>query len=96
MKQINSTEYKQIISDNEKKIIIFSAPWCGPCRMFKPVLETISEDLQIPLYGVNIDEEPDLAAELNIRSVPTTFVYNAEITNILGVKPESEIRALLA
>ena len=56
MKQINSTEYKQIISDNEKKIIIFSAPWCGPCTMFKPVLEKISEDLQIPLYGVNIDE----------------------------------------
>lgn len=96
MKQINSTEYKQIISDNEKKIIIFSSPWCGPCRMFKPVLEKISEDLQIPLYGVNIDEESDLAAELNIRSVPTTFIYNTSVTNILGVKPEADIRALLS
>lgn len=96
MKQINSKEYKEIITDNQKKIIIFSAPWCGPCRMFKPVLEKISEDLQIPLYGVNIDEESDLAAELNIRSVPTTFIYNSEIITIIGVKPEADIRAALA
>lgn len=64
--------------------------------MFKPVLEKISEDLQIPLYGVNIDEESDLAAELNIRSVPTTFIYNSEITSIIGVKPEADVRAALA
>ena len=96
MKEISTEEYKLISQDNQKKIIIFSAPWCGPCRMFKPVLEKISEDLQIPLYGVNIDEEPDLAAELNIRSVPTTFIYNNIVTTILGVKQEAEIRALLA
>lgn len=96
MKEISTEEYKQISQDNQKKIIIFSAPWCSPCRAFKPVLEKITTELDIPFYGVNIDDCPDLAQELNIRSVPTTFIYNNGVTNILGVKPEAEIRALLA
>lgn len=99
MKEISTEEYKQISRDNQKKIIIFSAPWCSPCRIFKPVLDKISKELEIPFYGVNIDEYPDLAQELNIRSVPTTFLYNAESaepTIILGMKSEAEVKSILA
>lgn len=93
MQDINTTQYREISQDNQKKIIIFSALWCSPCRMFKPVLDKISKELNIPFYAVNIDEELELATELNIRSVPTTFLYNSsnEITIILGAKPELEI-----
>ncbi len=93
MQDINTTQYREISQDNQKKIIIFSAPWCQPCRMFKPVLDKISKELNIPFYAINIDEELELATELNIRSVPTTFLYNSsnEITIIIGAKPELEI-----
>ena len=67
--------------------------------MFKPVLEKISKELEIPFYAINIDEEADLAQELNIRSVPTTFIYSGESsepTIILGMKSEAEVRNLLA
>lgn len=99
MQSINTQQYREISQDNEKKIIIFSAPWCQPCRMFKPVLDKVSTDLAIPCYTINIDDEELLAQELNIRSVPTTFLYGSEAsepTTILGVKPEAEIRTLLA
>ena len=93
MQDINTTQYREISQDNQKKIIIFSAQWCSPCRMFKPVLDKISKELNIPFYAINIDEESELATELNIRSVPTTFLYNSlnEVTTIPGIKPESEI-----
>lgn len=97
MQDINTTQYREISQDNQKKIVIFSAPWCSPCRMFKPVLDKISKELEIPFYAINIDEEQDLAAELNIRSVPTTFLYTGtEVTTIIGAKQESEIIALLS
>lgn len=97
MQDINTTQYREISQNNQKKIIIFSAPWCSPCRMFKPVLEKISKELEIPFYALNIDEEQDLAAELNIRSVPTTFLYTeTEVKTIIGPKQESEIISILS
>lgn len=99
MKEISAEEYKQISQDNQKKIIIFTAPWCSPCRMFKPVLDKVSKEMDVPYYAINTDEESDLAQGLNIRTVPTTFLYNPaspEPTVILGVKSESEIKSILA
>ena len=98
MQDINTIQYRELSQDNQKKIIIFSASWCAPCRMFKPVLDKISKELNIPFYAVNIDEELELATELNIRSVPTTFLYNSsnEAITIIGAKPESEIISILS
>lgn len=97
MQDVNTIQYREISQDNQKKIIIFSAPWCGPCRMFKPVLDKVSKELGIPFYAINIDEESELATELNIRSVPTTFLYTGtEVTTIIGAKPESEIISILS
>ena len=98
MQSISTQQFREISQDNQKKIIIFSASWCSPCRMFKPVLDKISKEMGIPFYTVNVDESQDLAAELNIRSVPATFLYNSEgiSTLIQGVKSEAEIKALLA
>ena len=99
MQSISTRQFREISQDNQKKIIIFSAPWCSPCRMFKPVLDKISTDLDIPCYTINIDEEDSLAQELNIRSVPTTFIYDMESpepTIILGMKSEADVRNLLA
>ena len=99
MQSISTRQFREISQDNQKKIIIFSAPWCSPCRMFKPVLDKISTDLDIPCYTINIDEDDSLAQELNIRSVPTTFIYDMESpepTIILGMKSEADVRNLLA
>ena len=64
--------------------------------MFKPILDNIAKELGVPFYAVNIDESSELASELGIRSVPTTYVYNNGVQSFPGAKPADEVKALLA
>ncbi len=52
-----------------KEILYFSATWCGPCKNFKPIMESVSAS--IPVQFVDVDQNPTLAAQYNIRSIPT-------------------------
>lgn len=79
-----------------KKLIYFSTPWCGPCKMFGPVMDRISQS-GIPVEKINVDNAPAVAAAYNVRSVPTVVLVNAsgnEISRFVGVKPENEVRQL--
>ena len=49
----------------------FSAPWCGPCKMFAPTMEVVTHKLNVPVNKVNVDEDKDMAVAYNVRSVPT-------------------------
>lgn len=55
------------------KLLYFSASWCGPCRMFGPVMDRLSAEGKINMQKVNIDEEHELVARYGIRSVPTVI-----------------------
>ena len=77
-----------------KQILYFSASWCGPCRMFKPLMESMQNEL--PIQFIDVDSSPQTAAQYNIRSVPTTIVVKdgMEIGRVTGAKSKEEIRAL--
>jgi len=78
-----------------KKFIYFSAPWCGPCRMFGPVMERISQS-GIPVEKINVDNAPQVAAAY-IVSVPTTILVDdqgKEISRFVGAKSEAEVKAI--
>lgn len=78
-------QFKKRIADYEKSkekidflgdkpaIIDFYAAWCGPCRMFSPVFEEVSDEYfgKVDFYKVNVEEEEELAALFNVRSIPT-------------------------
>jgi len=74
-----------------KKILYFSAPWCGPCQMFGPVMEQIGQI--VPVEKINVDDNPTLAATYNVRSVPTTIILrdNQEVQRFVGAKPKNVI-----
>jgi thioredoxin 1 len=78
-------------------VIYFSAPWCGPCRMFGPVMERIkehfSENEMVEITKVNADEDPDTAALHNIRSIPAlVYLKDGEtVHQSVGTKPETEV-----
>ena len=79
-----------------KKLIYFSAPWCGPCRMFGPVMERISQS-GIPVEKINVDNAPQVAAAYTVKSVPTTILVDGEgkeISRFVGAKSEQEIREI--
>lgn len=77
-----------------KQILYFSASWCGPCKAFKPVMESLSSEL--PIQFIDVDASPNTAAQYNVRSVPTTIVVQngVEIGRAVGAKTANEIRAL--
>lgn len=67
---------EQMIRDNETLIIDFWAPWCGPCRAFKPVFEAAAErHADITFAACNTEEEQELAGAFGIRSIPTLMVF---------------------
>ena len=69
-----------LITGNDIVIVDFWAPWCGPCRQFAPVYDSISEQYpEIVFSKVNTEEEQELAAHFQIRSIPTLMVFRAQI-----------------
>jgi thioredoxin 1 len=75
-----------------KEILYFSAPWCGPCRNFKPIMESVSNSM--PVRFINVDENPQLAAQYNVRSVPMlVFLKDGqEADKSIGVLTESQVK----
>ena len=75
-----------------KEILYFSAPWCGPCRNFKPIMERVSNSM--PVRFINVDENPQLSAQYNVRSVPMlVFLKDGqEADKTIGVLTESQVK----
>lgn len=57
-------------------ILYFSAAWCGPCKMFKPVVQQVSSELEVGIVYVDVDQQRDMAMKYNVTSVPTVVVEN--------------------
>jgi thioredoxin 2 len=96
--EISGEELRLKIKNGDKMIIDFWAPWCGPCKMMKPMFETASRNLMeqqsgVELFTFNVEEDRELTAELNIRSVPTIkgFSDGKEMFSEVGVKPTNVI-----
>ena len=71
------------------KYLYFSAPWCGPCRMFGPIMERVGTT--VPVEKVNVDENQELAMQYSVRSVPTVILVDntgKEFARQVGVQQE--------
>ena len=77
-----------------KTILYFSSTWCGPCKNFKPIMESISNS--IPVQFVDVDQNPTLSAQYSIRSIPTlVFLKDGqEINKKPGVLSESQVKEI--
>ena len=96
---ITNENYESLVLNSAKPVLLdFWASWCGPCRMVAPLVEQIAQKRQDIVVGkVNVDEEPALAAQFGITSIPTLVVVkNGKITaTALGYRPMEQIEALL-
>ena len=97
--ELNANNFDEIVINATKPVLIdFWASWCGPCKMLSPLVEQIAEERDdIIVASINVDEEPELSLQFNIRSIPTLIVFkNGEIANqSIGFIPKEKILALV-
>jgi thioredoxin len=78
--ELTKENFEQTVNGNPIVIVDFWAPWCGPCRGFAPVFEKASEAHPDVVFAkINSDEQQELAAAFNIRSIPTLMVFREKV-----------------
>ena len=77
-----------------KQILYFSSTWCNPCKAYRPLLESMQNEM--PITFIDVDSSPQTSDQYNIRSVPTIVVIQngMEIGRAVGARTKEEIRAL--
>ena len=96
---INNNNFKHEVMDSDKPVLLdFWASWCAPCRMVVPIIEEIaSERPDIKVGKINVDEQPELASEFGIMSIPTLVVMkNGKIVQqVSGARPKEAILTMI-
>ena len=96
---INKTNFQNEVMNSEKPVLLdFWAPWCGPCRMVGPILDEIAAERgDFKVGKINVDEQPELAGQFGVMSIPTLVVMkNGKVINqAVGVRPKAQILAML-
>ena len=96
---ITSTNFKSEVLESDKPVIVdFWATWCGPCRMLGPTIAELAEEHpEIKVCKVNVDDEPDLAQEYGVMSIPFVASFKAGQLHksSVGVQPKEALLALL-
>jgi len=78
--ELTKENFEQVVTSNPMVIVDYWAPWCGPCRGFAPVFEKVAEaNPDVVFAKVNTDEEQEIAAHFQIRSIPTLMVFKDQI-----------------
>ena len=96
---INNNNFQDEVMHSEKLVLLdFWASWCGPCRMVSPIVDEIAaERSDIKVGKINVDEQPELAAQFGVMSIPTLVVMkNGKVINqAVGARPKAQILAML-
>jgi thioredoxin 1 len=94
--KVTDDSFKQDVLDSSEPVVVdFWAEWCGPCRLIGPALEEISSEMQgrVKIAKVNVDENPGIASQYGIRSIPTLMIFkNGQLAGQkVGAAPKGDL-----
>lgn len=97
--KINKENFaSEVMNSNKPVLLDFYADWCGPCRMVGPIVSEIAnERSDVKVGKINVDEQPELAAQFQVMSIPMLAVIkNGKLVNqVVGYRPKEQIEAML-
>ena len=96
--ELTKDNFEQVITSNATVVVDYWAPWCGPCRGFAPVFERVAEQNPGVVFAkVNTDDEQEIAAHFQIRSIPTLMVFREQIIVFSqpGALPQSALEQVV-
>lgn len=93
---VTDSSFKEEVLDSEVPVLVdFWAPWCGPCRMVAPVVDEIAEQYagQVKVVKLNTDENPNVASQYGIRSIPTLMIFKGgqRVDMVVGAVPKTTL-----
>lgn len=94
--QVTDSNFKEEVLENEVPVLVdFWAPWCGPCRMVAPVVEEIADQYEgkVKVVKLNTDENPNVASQYGIRSIPTLMIFKGgqRVDMVVGAVPKTTL-----
>jgi thioredoxin 1 len=96
VKVTDSSFETDVLKASGPVVVDFWAEWCGPCRMIGPALEEISSEMngQVTIAKINIDENPGIASQLGIRSIPTLMIFKdgQKVDQKIGAAPKGDLQ----
>ena len=97
---IHKNNFEAEVLKSDKPVLLdFFATWCGPCRMIAPAIAKIAEEYEgkVKVGKINVDDEPQLAAQFGIVSIPTVKVFRGGVctATLVGLRSKAELEALI-
>ncbi|WP_366521594.1 thioredoxin [uncultured Polaribacter sp.] len=95
--QLKQTDFNSVIENNSNVLLDFYADWCGPCQTLLPTIHKLADELKddVVIKKVNVDENQELAAKFNIRSIPTLVFFKdgKSVDSHTGLITERNLRS---
>jgi len=98
--KVDDKSFKDVVIEAKMPVLVdFWAPWCAPCRSIAPVVDELAGEYagRVSFAKVNVDENPKLATDYGVRSIPTLLIFKdgKPLTQIVGLRPKAELKKQL-